>query len=175
MAESRFAPAVLENEVVPLVRQVLQITDQLPGLFQSVSQLLKPLGLPFGPHALPRCPPTRSKFQRGPAIVPPQTWECLQLPSRRAHYVFQKNSTEGSPLYFVWRCFDVRYGSPYPVRACYLPPSFWLELRCTLLAYVALAPTHLVPPLSLLFYASFFFCVFFCSFLLVLPGMDPQT
>lgn len=39
MAESRFAPAVLENEVVPLVRQVLQITDQLPALFQSVSLL----------------------------------------------------------------------------------------------------------------------------------------
>lgn len=37
VAESRFAPAVLENEVVPLVRQVLQITDQLPALFQSVS------------------------------------------------------------------------------------------------------------------------------------------
>lgn len=38
VAESRFAPAVLENEVVPLVRQVLQITDQLPALFQSVSE-----------------------------------------------------------------------------------------------------------------------------------------
>ena len=38
VAESRFAPAVLENELVPLVRQVLQITDQLPALFQSVSE-----------------------------------------------------------------------------------------------------------------------------------------
>ncbi|CAM9182146.1 unnamed protein product, partial [Ectocarpus sp. 12 AP-2014] len=37
VAESRFAPAVLENEVVPLVRQVLQITDQLPALLQSIA------------------------------------------------------------------------------------------------------------------------------------------
>ncbi|CAN0287456.1 unnamed protein product, partial [Scytosiphon promiscuus] len=37
VAESQFAPAVLENELVPLVRQVLQITDQLPALFQSIA------------------------------------------------------------------------------------------------------------------------------------------
>ena len=36
VVESPFAPALLENEVVPLVRQVLQIVDQLPALFQQV-------------------------------------------------------------------------------------------------------------------------------------------
>ncbi|CAM9741006.1 unnamed protein product [Discosporangium mesarthrocarpum] len=37
VAESRFAPAVLEKEVIPLVRQILQVTDQLPGLFNQIA------------------------------------------------------------------------------------------------------------------------------------------